>query len=190
MLYFLLRGVSSRQKSSRQAYNVGRQEQARSSKVNLIRAALFLVLALIFLAVVGISPSVQRLIPTPTVTPRPPATVAPTSDATLVPTATVSSTTVEPSPTSPLPTATSTPPPTLTSTPQPITATVSSGVGVWLRESPGTETEQLEWLLEGTVLIVLPGQQTVEELNWQQVQTEEGVAGWVAADFIVINEPQ
>jgi hypothetical protein len=47
----------------------------------------------------------------------------------------------------------------------------------------------LEWLLEGTVLIVLPGQQTAEDLLWQQVQTEEGLIGWVAADFIVINEP-
>ncbi len=189
MLYFLLRALRSRVKSSRQAYNVGRQEKVRSSKVNLIRAAFSLILALIFLAVIGISPTVQRLLPEPTNTPRPQSTTAPTSAATLVPTATIFSTTVEPSPTSPIPTVTTTPLPTSTSTPEPLTATVSSGVGVWLRQAPGTETEQLQWLLEGTVLIVMPGQQTAEELQWQQVQTEDGIVGWVASDFIVINEP-
>jgi hypothetical protein len=57
-----------------------------------------------------------------------------------------------------------------------------------LRETPGTETAQLEWLLEGTTLFVLAGQETVDELQWQQVQTEEGQTGWVALEFIAINE--
>ena len=109
--------------------------------------------------------------------------------ATLVPTATRTDLTAESSPTSPIPTASATPQPTVTNTPQPPTASVSSGVGVWLRDLPGTETEQLEWLLEGTILIVLPGQETVDDLLWQQVQTEDGLAGWVAADFIVVDEP-
>jgi hypothetical protein len=47
----------------------------------------------------------------------------------------------------------------------------------------------LEWLLEGTVLIILPGRETADEFEWQQVQTEEGLIGWVATEFIVINEP-
>ena len=70
-----------------------------------------------------------------------------------------------------------------------MTATVSSGVGIWLRDRPGVETEQLEWLLEGTTVIVLTGEETADDLVWQQVQTEEGLIGWVAAEFIVINEP-
>jgi hypothetical protein len=47
----------------------------------------------------------------------------------------------------------------------------------------------LEWLLEGSILIVLPGQETADDLLWQQVQTEDGLIGWVAAEFIAINEP-
>ena len=188
MLIFLVRAFRSRHKSSRQAYDVGRQEAHRTSRLNIIRAAIFLLLAFILLAIMGISPILIQSSVEPTTAPRPQETVAPSRAATLVPTATEVTSTVEPSPTSPSPTATSTPPPTSTSTPQPLTATVSSGVGVWLRESPGTETEQLEWLLEGTVLIVLAGQQTSEDLLWQQVETEEGRVGWVAADFIVINE--
>jgi hypothetical protein len=58
-----------------------------------------------------------------------------------------------------------------------------------LRDLPGTESEQLEWLLEGTILTVLSGQETANDLLWQQVQTEDGLIGWVASDFIVIDEP-
>lgn len=188
MIYFLWRAFYSRYKSSRQPYNVGRQEAHRASKVNVMRAVFFLLLALIFLAVIGVSSQIENLQPVPTATPLP-ETRSPSPEATLVPTATRTLSTSEPSPTSPLPTPTVTPLPTVTNTPQPLTATVSSGVGIWLRDVPGTETEQLEWLLEGTVLIVLPGQETADDFDWQQVQTEEGLIGWVASDFIVINEP-
>lgn len=188
MFYFLWRAFNARYKSTHQAYNVGRQEAHKSAKVNAIRAIFFLLLALIFLAVIGVSPQLEQLAPAPTATPLP-ATKAPSPVATLVPTATRTDLTAESSPTSPIPTASATPQPTVTNTPQPPTASVSSGVGVWLRDLPGTETEQLEWLLEGTILIVLPGQETVDDLLWQQVQTEDGLAGWVAADFIVVDEP-
>ncbi|MBX7253849.1 MAG: SH3 domain-containing protein, partial [Candidatus Promineofilum sp.] len=66
------------------------------------------------------------------------------------------------------------------------TATVSSGVGVWLRGAPSTTGEQLEWLLDGTVVTLLPGQQTADDLLWQQVRTEAGVEGWVARDFLTV----
>ena len=189
MLYFLLRALRSRRKYSSQPYNVGQQEERRAGKVNVIRAIFFLLLALIFLAVIGIGPRLQQLAPAPTTTPQLQETIPPSRIATLVPTATVAVSTSEPSPTSPAPTATTTPLPTITSTPEPLTATVSSGVGVWLRDAPGTETEQLEWLLGGTILVVLPGQETVDDLLWRRVQTAEGLIGWVAADFIVVNEP-
>ena len=32
--------------------------------------------------------------------------------------------------------------------------------------------EQLEWLLDGTLVTLLPGQQTSDDLLWQQVRTE------------------
>ncbi len=68
--------------------------------------------------------------------------------------------------------------------PTPQTATVSSGVGVWLRGAPSTTGEQLEWLLDGTTRHPLPGQETADDLLWQQVRTEAGVEGWVARDFL------
>ena len=188
MFYFIWRAFNSRYKSARQPYNVGRVEAHKTAKVNALRAIFSLLLALIFFAVIGVSLRIEELAPAPMVTPTP-ETESSTPVATLVPTATKSISTSEPSPTSPLATATSTPPPTVTSTPQPLTATVSSGVGVWLRDLPGTETEQLEWLLDGTILIVLSGQETADDFLWQQVQTGEGLIGWVASDFIAINEP-
>ena len=187
MFIFIWRAFNARYKSSRQAYNVGRQEAHKAAKVNVLRAAFSLLLALIFLAVIGVSPQLAQLAPIPAATP-PTATKSPSPAATLVPTATKGSSTSVPSPTSPRSTETSTPLPTVTSASQPLTATVSSGVGVWLRESPGTETEQLEWLLEGTILIVFPGQETADDILWRQVQTEEGLIGWVASDFIAIGE--
>ena len=188
MFIFIWRAFNARYKSSRQAYGVGRQEAHKAAKVNVIRAAFSLLLALIFLAVIGVSPRIAaQIAPTPTATPLL-ATKSPSPAATLVPTATKGSSTSEPSPTSPRSTETATPLPTVTSTPQPLTATVSSGVGVWLRDLPGTDTEQLEWLLEGTTLFVLPGQETSDDLLWQQVQTEDGLIGWVASEFIVIDE--
>jgi hypothetical protein len=82
------------------------------------------------------------------------------------------------------------PSPAPTNTPEPVvnTAIVSSGVGVWLRGTPGTTGEQLEWLLDGTVLTLLDGQETADDLLWRQVQTETGLTGWVAADFILLSE--
>ena len=189
MFYFTRRAFNSRYKSARQPYGVGRQKAHRTAKVNALRAVFSLLLALIFLAVIGVSPSLEQLVPFPTVTPPPEKPESSSPVATLVPTATKAVSTVEPSPTSPVPTATPPPLPTITSTPQPLTATVSSGVGVWLRDLPGTDTEQLEWLLEGTIVIVLSGQETSDDLLWQQVQSEDGLIGWVASDFIVINEP-
>ncbi len=188
MFIFIWRAFTARYKSSRQAYNVGRQEAHKSAKVNVIRAVFALLLALIFLAVIGVSPQLLQIAPLPTATPLP-AVDSPTPEATLVPTATKQLATAEPSPTSPVPTASPSPLPTVTSTPQPLTATVSSGVGIWLRDLPGIETEQLEWLLEGTTVIVLDGQENADDLVWQQVQTEDGLVGWVAAEFIAINEP-
>jgi hypothetical protein len=81
-----------------------------------------------------------------------------------------------------LPVATDTP------TAEPVTATVISEAGVWLRAIPGTEGEQLEWVLEGTTLTLLPGLETADDLEWQQVRTPAGNEGWVAVPFIQYNQ--
>ncbi len=87
---------------------------------------------------------------------------------------------------------TSAPIPTETPLPAPTDAAniaiVSSGVGVWLRDAPTTNSEQLEWLLEGVVLTLLDGQQTADGFDWQEVRTAAGVDGWVAAEYIQIGD--
>ena len=111
MFFFIWRAFSARYKSSRQAYDVGRQEAHKSAKVNVIRAVFALLLALIFLAVIGVSSQVAKLAPVPATTPIP-VEESPSPEVTLVPTATKQLSTSEPSPTSPLPTASATPLPT------------------------------------------------------------------------------
>ena len=97
--------------------------------------------------------------------------------------------TIEPTPTGPPPSPTSAVTAEPTATTAPVTAIVSSGVGVWLRGAPGTSGEQLEWLLDDTVVTLLGGQETVDDLLWQQVRTDSGVEGWVARDFLSMTEP-
>ncbi len=186
--YFLLRAVTARTKASQQAYDVGRVETRQKAQINLVRAVIAFVLAVVLLALIFVGPRVMATMPVPTPTPAPtvvPPTAAPTKTATHTPVPTLPRATA----TSPVPTATSTALPTETPTAQPLTATVTSGVGVYLRGEAGTETAELEYLPDGTVLFVLDGQQLADELQWQQVQTDTGLVGWVASDFITVNEP-
>ena len=89
-----------------------------------------------------------------------------------------------------LPSATPIPtdPPLPTATPEPElqTAVVASGVGVYLRQDPSTSAPDLEWLLDGTPLVVLPNQTDAGGYTWVLVRTDDGVEGWVATDFIEI----
>jgi hypothetical protein len=189
MFIFIGRALSARSSASHQAYSVGRQDALKSSRVNLVRAVFALMFALIIIGAISISPSLSPILPVFTATPvveTPP----PTTEVAASPTSTLVPATIEPSTATPFSTPTNTPLPTATSTLAPLTATVSSGVGVWLRAEPGVDTEQLEWLLDGTLVVVLDARQIIDDLDWQQVQTENGVSGWVAADFLVINEPQ
>jgi cbb3-type cytochrome oxidase subunit 3 len=188
VFFFVLRALSARSRVDNQAYGVGRVEVKQEAQVNLLRALVSFVLALIFLALAFVGPRIEAVFPAATPTP-PPTPIQPTAAPTLTATVTVMPTSAQPTPTSPIPTATATLLPTATSTPQPLTATVTSGVGVYLRGAPTTVGAELEYLPEGTVLFVLEGQQDADELIWQEVQTQAGQAGWVAADFITINQP-
>ncbi len=189
-LYFIARGLQAKSRINRQAYSVGQVEVRRSSLIYWIRAAFLFFVALIFLGIFFVRPLISRegasTEPTPTIPVTDPGVTQPESATDPAPTAGPS---LEPSPTgpvaSPTPEATAAP----TATTAPTTAIVSSGVGVWLRGSPSTSGEQLEWLLDGTVITLLGGQETADELNWQQVRTEAGVEGWVASDFLTINQP-
>jgi len=184
-LYFVAKGLGARSRIHRQAYSVGQVEARRTSHVYWIRAAFLVVVALIFVAAFAIRPLITGGSPEPT--PTLPATLAPQQTAAPTTGAAPTTAPAQTTPTGPppSPTAAATAAPTATITPQ--TATVSSGVGVWLRGAPGTTGAQLEWLLDGTLVTLLPGQQTADDLLWQQVRTEAGVEGWVAMDFLTIN---
>jgi hypothetical protein len=188
-LYFLAKGLGARSRITRQAYSVGQVEARRTSLLNWVRAGFLFLAALIFLGIFAVRPLLSGrepdAVPTPTLLP-----ATPPPDATAA--ATVPATTQSPAQASPTvlpasPTAQTTVAPTVAPTPQ--TATVSSGVGVWLRGAPSTTGEQLEWLLDGTLVTLLPGQQTADDLLWQQVRTEAGVEGWVARDFLAVSSP-
>jgi hypothetical protein len=175
-------------------------EARRSVQIDLVRALAAIVVALIFLGAFGLTPHPVEPLFSPTEPIVVEATDVPTDEpaATLTPadlptpesaTPTVEVEVVEETavPTNP---PTDEPTPVPTNTPEPVsnTAIVSSGVGVWLRGTPSTTGEQLEWLLDGTVLTLLDGQETADDLVWREVQTETGLTGWVAADFILISE--
>ncbi len=195
-LYYGGRALIRRGRSTDSAYNVEKQQARREVQIDLIRALAAIVVALIFLGAFGLtprpvepllSPTQPSLVEEATETPTAPMTLVPTDAPTLTPLAPIitEDDTAEPTPS---PTIPPTQESTVTSEPEVQTAVVSSGVGVWLRASPSTSGEQLEWLLDGTVLILLEGQETADDLLWQQVQTELGVTGWVAADFLLFPE--
>jgi hypothetical protein len=189
-IYFIAKGFQAKSKISRQAYSVGQVEIRRSSLIYWIRAAFLFFVALIFLGIFAVRPLISRVgagtEPNPTIPAVDPGATQPETATEPAPTAGPA---IESSPTgpvaSPTPQATTAP----TATTSPTTAVVSSGVGVWLRGTPSTSGEQLEWLLDGTVVTLLAGQETADELNWQQVRTEAGVEGWVASDFLTVNQP-
>ncbi|MCA9925092.1 MAG: SH3 domain-containing protein, partial [Anaerolineales bacterium] len=81
------------------------------------------------------------------------------------------------------------PVPLPTATPVVETAVVTSGVGVWLRSVPGVDGEQVEWLLANTQVVLLAGQATADEFEWQEVQAPSGNVGWVAVPFIEPTAP-
>lgn len=193
---FLARAFGARSRAPRGAYNVGQVEARRNRQINIVRAIFSALLALIFIGVYGILPTVRgAAAPDPSEpTPGLPA-VAPTTATEPVVVSTIPplpspAIMTEPSPTPQPEPATATPLPSPTPVPQPETATVSSGVGVWLRSAPGTASNQLEWLLDGTVVTLMDGQQSADELLWQQVRTEGGAEGWVARDFLVVEQTQ
>lgn len=113
--------------------------------------------------------------PTPTFTPTFTPTPLPTSTFTPQPTATFT-----PDPTA-TPTAVPTNTPIPTATPE--TAVVIYPYGLNLRAEPSRDAEILAFLPADTIVIVLEGQETVDNIAWQQVEAD-GQTGWVSAEFL------
>jgi hypothetical protein len=193
-LYFVGRGLRARSLSTKETYGVGQVEAARSMKIDIARGIGLVFLSLILLGVYGLSSRPTEASGEPTPQPTAVLEVSTSVPDTAVPT-TPTATAEMPTPVSATiaPAASPTAQPTLAPTQAPttaaaLTAVVTSEVGVWLRGTPSTTGEQLEWVLGGTVLTVLPGQQTADDFQWQQVRTPAGNEGWVAVDFIQIAE--
>ena len=195
-IFFMLRAVASRIQTSKEPYGVGQLETRRSMQKDLLRAGAALVVGLVFMGVYAVISKSAEAAPEPKTTPETipePAVTAPASaDETAVPEATNSPTPV-PFPESQVtvlptipPAPTLTPIPTSTPEPELETAVVASGVGVYLRQDPSTTAPDLEWLLDGTQLVVLPGEAEADGYTWVLVRTSDGNEGWVATDFIEI----
>lgn len=110
--------------------------------------------------------------PTPTGTPTPVSTNTPTPTPTNTPT---------PTPTN---TPTATPTPTLTPTPiRGETAILDTdGATVWLLRSPGGQ--QIQLVSHGDTVILLTRHANQAGVLWREVQTVEGVVGWLPAAYV------
>lgn len=183
-LYFFVRALRTRGRIPANTYGVERQNLRQRTLAGFAQGGFFLLLSLILFSVFGVSALPDQLArPTQvltidTVTPE---NIEPASTIT----APVAATALL-SPTSPVPSRTPRPTqtPLPTDTPVIITAIVASPNGLWLRESPGG-SQQLELIPDGARLVVLEGLETVDNLDWQRVETQAGNIGWVAVEFIV-----
>jgi hypothetical protein len=192
-IYFVVRAVSARSRVDKAAYAYGQLETRQSMQFDFGRAVVAFIVGLIFLAVYAVNLVGGGAAPEPAFVP----TISPTETAepevleTAVPTPTATVTPV-PFPTSQVTvvaTATSPPIATPTNTPEPApqTATVSSGVGIYLRAEPSTSATDLAWLQDGTQLIILPGEAQADGYTWAFVRIPDGQEGWVVTEFITIN---
>ena len=176
--------LQARSRVANEPYGVGQQESRQTMQVAFVRTGVFAVLALIFFGVYGLSAAPDDVLSTE---PGAAFTPPPTFTATVVtaaPSPTVTATPTAAVTTAPTPTATLSPTetPTVTATPVP-TAIVNSEVGLYLRDVPGG-TAEVELLPFGMVLTLLPGRETVNGTEWQQVRAPSGNEGWVAVEFL------
>lgn len=182
-VFFFLRAILARRGFANHAYGVEKQEARLAIRLNMTRGALFLVLGLIVLAIFGLLPEsdTEALIATNTPIASPTVQVTQIAQPTITSTRvleTLTATTTVPSRT-PFPTDTPEP----TDTPVLPSAIVISPNGLWLREAAGG-SQELELIPDGSNLILLPGRETVEDLEWQEVRTQADNEGWVAVEFI------
>lgn len=191
-LFLFLRGLLIRSSQSNKPYGVARQEARHEMQVSFLRGGFLLILALILLGIYGLTPDQQSeaqvtvtaaatettVQSSPAQTATPAASPQATRPVAIESTAAVLTATVSPTATV-APTATASIEVTETSN----SAVVNSPNGLWLREVPGG-AQELELIAHETLLELLPGRETVDDLEWQQVRTPAGNEGWVAAEFL------
>lgn len=187
-LFFLVRGLRARGSQPQKPYGVARQEARQDMQVNFLRAGFMLIVTLILLGVYGLVPGdgAVEAIETPTSVDQSDQSVTNTPVETLEATPTTAPATPTPVPTDVAVTTTITPTASIvaaTDTPTVPTAVVNSPNGLWLREAPGG-TQEVELIAHETELELLPGRETVDDLEWQQVRTPADNEGWVAAEFL------
>ena len=186
-LFFLVRGIRARLSRTQQPYGVAQQEARHDMQVNLLRAGFMLIITLILLGIYGLVSGERGQDASPPPTPEVAATAATRATAEGTPEGTLAPPSATPTPSHTVLAATVTPTATATaeatSAPTVAVAVVNSPNGLWLREAPGG-TQELELIAHQTKLELLPGRQTAEDLEWQQVRTPNGNEGWVASDFL------
>lgn len=90
----------------------------------------------------------------------------------------------------PIPTFTPIPTPDTAVAPAEITAGYyavvanTDGLGVTVRGGPSTRNVALTVADEGTFMVVLGGPEEGDNFTWWHVQLDDGIEGWVAANFI------
>jgi hypothetical protein len=63
----------------------------------------------------------------------------------------------------------------------------TNGLGVFLREEPGTQSQRIQpAIAEGALLKVVGPEQTVQAQTWRLCEHEErGIQGWVPAQYLL-----
>ena len=84
----------------------------------------------------------------------------------------------------PAPTSVPTPSPVPINTPVPLFVGKTDGDGIWLRASPPLGDKLKSWP-DGTRMVVVGADQTVDGKIWKKVKDPKGTVGWVAADYLV-----
>lgn len=186
-VYFFSHALRVRKHVGDRAYGVERQEARQGMFVAFSRGILASLLALVFLAVFGLSGQPEAAAPDVLPTSRSSPTAQPLPSIAVQSQTPAANDAPPASPTAPLerPTDTPAPSPSPSATASVPTAVVNSPNGLWLREAPGG-TQEVELIADGTVLTLLAGRETVDGVEWQEVRTPAGNEGWVAAEFLIL----
>lgn len=155
----------------------------RAARRGLPAWQMLVALALVLVAIVGlcqVTGLAKRLRPLSTPTPEPTATTLPTATTVPTPTAVPTDT--------PLPAPTATPVPVI-ATGGEVVVQGTAGEQLRLRAGPALDNVTLRILNEGTRLKVLEGPEASDGFQWWRVQTDDGLIGWVAGDWLVPATP-
>jgi uncharacterized protein YgiM (DUF1202 family) len=69
-----------------------------------------------------------------------------------------------------------------------VLVTGTEGAGLRMRVGAGTGYDRVKTVDEGTVLEVVGGPKEADNLTWYQVRDGSGATGWVAGEYIKLQE--